>query len=112
MATETYFEAAQKVLFQASRDMRKIAGSVLDDVQNDAEFLGLTEDWARGKARFYAEMANELERKAWTVGPYRVNAANTRSHKNYSDAIDRYIARLHAARERAAQTEREALAEA
>ena len=35
--TKTYSEAAQAVLFKASRDMRKVAASVLDDCTNSVE---------------------------------------------------------------------------
>jgi len=102
MSTKTYSEQRQAILFKASRDLRLVAVSVLDDVQQDAEFLGATRDWAKSVARKTAEMANELEQRGHeeTVAPFRAANLLFTSREHYSRAIDRFEARLAAAQAR------------
>lgn len=99
---KTYSEQRQAVLFKASRDMREVAARVLDDVQQDAEFVGATCDWAKKLAKRTAELANELERQGHeeTIASNRAEATLARSRDHYSRRIDAFEARLAAAQAR------------
>ena len=91
--TKTYSEAAQAVLFKASRDMRKVAASVLDDCTNSVELRSeATHQWAKNTARVYAELANELENKGHerTLATVRQENELFKSRQAYSAAIDAY----------------------
>lgn len=93
MATKTYSEAAQAVLFKAARDMRKVAASVLDDVTNSVELRSeRTHEWAKSTARLYAELANELEERGHErcYTEARLEVGLFKSRQAYSAAIDAY----------------------
>lgn len=100
MATKTYSEAAQDVLFKAARDMRKVAASVLDDVTNSVELRSeQTHEWAKSTAALYARLANELENQGHErrVASVRAERGLFKSRQAYSDAIDRYEERRRSA---------------
>lgn len=91
--TKTYSEQAQAVLFKASREMRKVAATVLDDVTNEVELLSEdTHRWAKDTARLYAERANELEIQGHglTVASRRAETELFKARQVYYRSIDAY----------------------
>jgi hypothetical protein len=103
MATKTYWEVAQTAVFRAAREVRAVAQSVLDDMQNDAELTSeLTLAWAKDRARDYALQANELEQTGYEYGTpdARTERAMRKSRQSYSDAITAYEKRIASAQER------------
>jgi hypothetical protein len=99
---KTYSEQRQAILFKASRDLRAVAATVLDDVQQDAEFTGGTYAWAKALAKRTAETANELEQRGHeeTIASVRAENLLYASREHYSQAIDAFEARLAAAQAR------------
>ena len=103
MRVKTYSEERQQILFKASRDMRRVACQVLDDVTLDAELLGDTVRWAKNLAANTAIQATELENLGWEYGTYVAPSTETwllKSKLQYSDAITAFEARIAAAKER------------
>ena len=105
MATKSYREQASAVLFRAARDMRKVAGQVLDDSVLDNELTSPeTHTWVRQTARKYSELATDLEAQACeALGFFDRPAATRRSQQAYSQQIDAYQRRRVAALDRKAQ---------
>lgn len=95
---KTYSEQRQAILFRASRELRKVAAQVLDDVNHPAELTGRTAPWAKGIAKRTAEQANrlEIEGHEQTIASNRSETEIAKSHRAYSDAIDRFEERLRA----------------
>ena len=93
---QTYSERRQAILFAASRQMRKLAGEVLDDVQLEAEITGNTAAWAKSKAASIACQANQLEDAGHEqcIASARSENALYVSRNAYSQAIDRFEMRL------------------
>lgn len=92
MYRKTYSEQYQAVLFRAAAETYDVASAVLNDCTDPAEFTGRTYDWARDKAKFYAEKAQELKELALSQTavngqPRKYNAAQAR----YSEAVDRHL---------------------
>lgn len=103
MSTKSYSEQRQAILFKAARDMRRVAASILDDVQNEVELSWIpTLSWAKEATRKTAELANELEQRGHeeTLASPRAESLLFASHGHYSQAIDRFEARLAAAQAR------------
>ena len=106
MATKTYSEVAVRAMLKAARELRLVACNVLDDMQNEVELTSdASHQWARQTARKYAEMANDLEAKTYSVGPVgdRAWAAQVRNRDQYSQAITAYQNRRKAATETASE---------
>jgi hypothetical protein len=96
----TYSEQRQAILFRAARDLRGVAGQVLDDVTNPVELTSATTPaWAKSVARKTAEMANDLERQGHEQGPATTRQENelARSRQIYSVTIDAFEKRIRAA---------------
>lgn len=99
-----YRDRAQIALFRAARELRAVAGSVLDDMQNDVELTSaISTEWAKGRAREYAEQANALEQSAYECGTpdTRTERAMRKSRQTYADAITAYERRMAGAHHRA-----------
>lgn len=95
--TQTYSEARQAILFKASRELRKVAAEVLDDVQNDVELANVaTLKWAKAKARTICTQANELETLGHEacIAPALANTLLTKSKTAYSKSITAFEARI------------------
>ena len=94
--TKTYSEKRQAVYFKAARELRKIAGEILDDVQTPTELRGDTASWAKNQAAFTARKANEIEDLGYgeTVASAHTEVANYKSRDAYTRAIDQFEARL------------------
>lgn len=99
MSSKSYSEQRQAILFRASRDLRAVACSVLDDVQNEVELTGSTPAWAKSVALATATLANELEGRGHeeTMASARAESDLARSKDHYSMAIDAFEARIKAA---------------
>lgn len=97
--TKTYSELRQAALFQASRDIRRVAAQVLDDCSNDVELASeQTLRWTLNQARRNSWLANDLERQGHeeTIASGHVEAALRRSHDLYTRAIDAFEKRVEA----------------
>jgi len=94
---KTYSEQRRAILFKASRDLRAVAASVLDDVTEEAELTGHTTVWAKAVAAETARLANEMEEKGYEQAtPYdaRADAHLRRSKEAYSEAITAFMSRV------------------
>jgi hypothetical protein len=101
--TKTYSEQMQIALFRAAREIRSIAGQVLDDMQNDVELTHeATHIWARTTAKHYADKANALEVEAEeaSYASARQEREQRASRDLYSTKIDQYEGRRLAAASR------------
>src|SRR5215467_4377076 len=94
--TKTYSERRQAALFRASRELRKIAVDILDDVTEPAELTGRTPSWAKSVCRTTLELATELEGRGHeeTIAPARAETDLFQSKREVELAIDRFEARL------------------
>lgn len=95
--TKTYSEQRQLILFKASRDLRKVAAQVLDDVQNEVELRNAsTLAWATTLAQRIAEQANELENTAHElcVASSLSETLLYKSRRAYEASIDAFEARI------------------
>jgi hypothetical protein len=97
--TKTYSEERQEVLFRASRELRRVACNVLDDVVEPAELTGRTTVWAKSTAAETAKLANELEERGHEqcVASRRSENALFKVRREYEAAIDAFEARITAA---------------
>jgi len=92
MATKTYSERLQAVLFTAAADTYDIASAVLNDCSLPQEFRGATYDWAKGLAKTYAERAQALKNEALELTPVvRQPVKYNRAQARYSEAVDRHL---------------------
>lgn len=93
---KTYSEQHQAALFRAAREIRAIAGQVLDDMQNDVELTSQpTHIWARSTAKHYAEKAYAMEEEAHeiAIASSRQETSILKSKSEYSTKIDAYETR-------------------
>src|SRR5262249_48596737 len=100
MSTKTYSEQRQAILFKASRDLRAVAASVLDDVVNEVELTSsATLGWAKSVAATTAKLAQELEDKGHEQGGASTRAENDlyKTHRSYDIAIEAFHGRIRAA---------------
>jgi hypothetical protein len=98
--TLDYSEKRQRVLFLASRAMRRVAAEVLDDMQNSVECSNpATIRWAISLAKTTAELANDLEQRGheFTIAAPGSETANFKSKREYEKAIDAFEDRVRAA---------------
>lgn len=101
--TRTYWETAQTAVMRAAREVRAVAQRVLDDMQNDVELTSeISHEWAKGRARAYAEQANALEQTGYEYGTpdARTERAMRKSRQAYSDAVTAYERRVAGAHHR------------
>ena len=95
----TYAEQSQRVYFQAARDLRKIACSVLNDVQNEVELTSETTlRWAIRTAKLYADKAKAAEDLGYErcIVSSRAENVQYNSRQAYSQAIDAFEDRVKA----------------
>lgn len=91
--TTGYRDRTALAYFRAAREIRAVAGSVLNDMQNDVELTSETShEWAQKTARGYAERANALEQSGYDCGAAdaRTENAMRKSRQTYSDAVTAY----------------------
>lgn len=97
--TKTYSEQRQAAYFRAARELRTVACSVLDEVENEVELTSeATLSWAISVAKSTATKAQELENLGYEecIVNSRAEMTQYKSRERYSKAIDDFEARVKA----------------
>jgi hypothetical protein len=104
MNTHTYSERRQAIYFHAGRELYRLAAAILDDVTEDAEFLGETETWVKGVVKATCEKARDEYQKGHEecIATAHAETANHKAAFVHSQALNRYLNRKRAAEDRAA----------
>ena len=95
MATKSYSERRQAILFVAAREYFRLAAAILDDCQTEAEFTGQSAAWRKKQAATTAKRGWDLENEGYEqcIASAHASNASYRAHREYERAIDRFEAR-------------------